>query len=475
MTSSDNPGKKPTGGETAALHDNTISPRDDRRDRGRILREAIPHELHARFELAEGRPDPVSLVEAGNVGRIQELVPLRHGRMLVSPFTFFRGTAQLMAYDLAAGINTMINVQTCGDAHLLNFGAFATPERNIVFDINDFDETLPAPWEWDLKRLAASFVLAGRDNGVKDKHNRQAAVTLTRAYRHKMAEYSKMAILDIWYDRFDWSKVAEATSDPELQKRLKDRTQKAIKRTIKSYYFPKMTETSGGGIMIKDTPPTIYHLKGDEHSDFKEMTAKALDHYKETLQEDKRRLIDRYRLADVAIKVVGIGSVGTTCGIALMLAPDSEPLILQLKQAKESVLEAFAGRSEFPNHGQRVVNGQRRIQSASDIFLGWTEMEDGKHYYIRQLRDTKVKLEPHLWDGHRLSEIAEVMGAVLARAHARSGDATVLSGYLGEGDTFDEAIGDYAMAYADQAEKDYELFANAVKMGRLEAMIEQDD
>ena len=227
--------------------------------------------------------------------------------------------------------------------------------------------------------------------------------------------------------------------------------------------------------MIKDTPPTIYHLKGDEHSDFKEMTAKALDHYKETLQEDKRRLIDRYRLADVAIKVVGIGSVGTTCGIALMLAPDSEPLILQLKQAKESVLEAFAGRSEFPNHGQRVVNGQRRIQSASDIFLGWTEMEDGKHYYIRQLRDTKVKLEPHLWDGYRLSEIAEVMGAVLARAHARSGDATVLSGYLGEGDTFDEAIGDYAMAYADQAEKDYELFANAVKMGRLEAMIEQDD
>lgn len=475
LNSNDSGNPQSSNSETAVLHDNTISPRDDRRDRGKILREALPHRAHARFVPAPDRPNPVDLVEQGNAGRIKELVPLRHGRMLVSPFTFFRGTAQLMAYDLAQGATTKVKVQTCGDCHLLNFGAFATPERNIVFDINDFDETLPAPWEWDLKRLTTSFVLAGRDNGIKDKHNRAAAEILSASYRKKMAEYSKMSILDIWYDRFDWSKVAEATSDPDLQKRIKDRTQKAIKRNIRSYYFPKMTQATDGGVLIKDTPPTIYHLKGGEFSDFKDQTLKALELYKESLQEDKRRLFDRYRLADVAIKVVGIGSVGTVCGVALMLAPDTEPLILQLKQAQQSVLEAFAGKSEFANHGQRVVAGQRIIQSASDIFLGWTKMDDGKHFYIRQLRDTKVKLEPNLWDGVRLGEIAEVMGAVLARAHARSGDAAVISGYVGDEEGFDEAIGDYSMAYADQAEKDYELFAQAVKNGRLEAVTEAED
>jgi hypothetical protein len=250
---------------------------------------------------------------------------------------------------------------------------------------------------------------------------------------------------------------------------LRIRPKKAIKRTIQSYYFPKMTEERDGDYHIKDTPPAVYHLKGSEADSFREQTLKAFELYKQSLQDDRQRLFDRYKMVDVAIKVVGIGSVGTTCAVALMLAPDAEPLMLQLKEARASVLEAYAGHSEFKNHGQRVVAGQRIIQSASDIFLGWTEFDDGKHYYVRQLRDTKVKLEPDLWDGPRLVESAEVMGAVLARAHARSGDAAVLSGYLGEETTFEEAIGLFSIAYADQAEKDYELFLDAVRKGRMSA------
>ncbi len=455
--------------DTARLHDNTVSPRDDRRDRGKILHEAVPHELLAQFKPAKDRPDPVGLIQESNVGRRPELIPIRYGRMLVSPFTFYRGTAALFARDVGESFVTKVRVQTCGDAHLLNFGAFATPERNIVFDLNDFDETIPGPWEWDVKRLAASFVLAGRNNGVKPRHAEQAAEAVARGYRLKMLEYSKMSILDIWYDRFDWSAVTQNTSDPHLQKRIRDKTEKAIKRTIKSYYFPKMVEERDGGYHIKDSPPAVYHLKGAEADTFREQTLKAFELYKQSLQDDRQRLFDRYKLADVAIKVVGIGSVGTTCAVALMLAPDAEPLMLQLKEARHSVLEPYAGHSEFENHGQRVVAGQRIIQSASDIFLGWTKFDDGKHYYIRQLRDTKVKLEPDLWDGPRLVESAEVMGAVLARAHARSGDAAVLSGYMGEETTFDEAIGRFSVLYADQAEKDYEIFSDAVRTGRIDA------
>ncbi len=455
--------------DTARLHDNTVSPRDDRRDRGKILHEAVPHELLGQFKAAKDRPDIISLIQESNVGRRTELIPIRYGRMLVSPFTFYRGTAALFAKDVGESFVTKVRVQTCGDAHLLNFGAFATPERNIVFDLNDFDETIPGPWEWDVKRLAASFVLAGRNNGVKPRHAEQAAEAVARGYRLKMIEYSRMSILDIWYDRFDWSAVTQNTSDPHLQKRIRDKTDKAIKRTIQSYYFPKMVEERDGGYHIKDSPPAVYHLKGAEADNFREQTLKAFELYKQSLQDDRQRLFDRYKMADVAIKVVGIGSVGTTCAVALMLAPDAEPLMLQLKEARHSVLEAYAGHSEFQNHGQRVVAGQRIIQSASDIFLGWTKFDDGKHYYIRQLRDTKVKLEPDLWDGPRLVESAEVMGAVLARAHARSGDAAVLSGYMGEETTFDEAIGRFSVLYADQAEQDYEVFSDAVRTGRMDA------
>jgi uncharacterized protein (DUF2252 family) len=459
--------KKMSGSETAALHDNTMTPKDETRARGRALLATFPHHMHANWKPTADRPDPIDVILKSGEGRVPELAPLRYGRMLVSPFTFYRGTAGLMAYDLARTPNCNVRVQACGDAHLMNFGAFATPERNIVFDLNDFDETLPSPWEWDVKRLAVSFVLAARDNELKEKHARAAAVAVARAYRKKTHEYSRMSILDIWYDRIDWSVVQESTSDKELKKRRKEQTERALKRTIATYYFPKMTEAGDGGHLLKDNPPTIYHMTGPAGDKFRDNAAKSFEMYRETLQEDRRRLFDRYKLEDVAIKVVGIGSVGTVCAVALMLARDNDPIFLQFKQATASVLEEFGGKSEFENHGQRVVAGQRIIQSASDIFLGWTKFDDGKHFYIRQLRDGKVKLEPALWDGARMEEAAELMGGALARAHARSGDSAVLSGYLTEEDSFDEAIGDFSMAYADQAHQDYQRFAAAATLGKF--------
>lgn len=461
--------------EEAMLHDNTISPRDDRRVRGEAIRNAIPHEVHAGWKSPSNRPDPIKVLEESNDGRLSDLIPLRYGRMMQSPFTFFRGAASLMAMDLSSGKGTKIPVQACGDCHLLNFGAFATPERNIVFDINDFDETLPAPWEWDVKRLAVSFVLAARENNLKAKYVSAAAEMVVKAYREKIIELSKKSILDIWYERVDWQSVIERTTDEVLQKKRAARLRKELKRTIQDYYFPKFAEAAGGGWRFKDSPPTMYHLAGNEGKHFKQKIEKALDLYKESLQEDKRRLVSRYRFEDVAIKVVGIGSVGTLCAVALMLAPDNEPLILQIKEARESSLQKYIGKSMFENQGQRVVEGQRIIQSASDIFLGWTKFEDGKHFYVRQLRDTKVKPDPELWDGPQTVEIAEVMGRVLARAHARSGDAAIISGYLGNTNSFDLAVVDFALNYADQTERDHAMLVAAINSGRIQATAELEE
>jgi uncharacterized protein (DUF2252 family) len=365
-------------------------------------------------------------------------------------------------------------VQACGDCHLLNFGAFATTERNVSFDLNDFDETLPAPWEWDLKRLAVSFVLAARENGLKPKFAATAARSVLSAYREKMALYAKMSILDIWYDRIDWQHVIATTTSPDLKVKREQQLRQAQKRNSE-YYFPKLVERqSGSDYTIKDSPPTIYHVEDKKGFSFKESVGEALEGYKTTLQEDKRRLFSRYKFVDCAIKVVGIGSVGTTCVVLLMLAPDDEPLFLQMKEARESVLEPYAGKSTFQNRGQRVVEGQRIIQSASDIFLGWTEFGDNdKHFYLRQLRDTKIKLEPESWDGKIMTEMALVMGAVLARAHARSGDSAVISGYLGNNDEFDEAVTDFALAYADQVEKDHALLVQAARSSRIKAFEEE--
>ena len=431
--------------------------------------------MHATWTAPADRRDPIAILEESNIGRIDSLSPLRYGRMLQSPFTFYRGAAAIMAADLANTPKMDVKVQACGDCHLQNFGAFATPERNVIFDINDFDETLPAPWEWDVKRLAASFVLAIRHNNVKQKYEAEAAAAVARAYRERMSEFARMSILDIWYANVNWQNFVESTSDLELQKKHNKAYTKAMRRTIQDYYFPKMTEQMNGNFVFKDNPPTIYHLPVEDEEVFRDQVLRALEKYKKTMQEDRGRLLSRYKLADFAIKVVGIGSVGTMCAIILMMAPDNEPLVLQLKEARESVLEPYAGKSEFDNHGQRVVAGQRIVQSASDIFLGWTEFDDGKQFYLRQLRDTKIKSDTETWEGSHFVEIAHTMGSVLARAHARSGDAAVIRGYLGSHTGFDEAIAQFSIAYSDQTEKDHALLVKAVDEGRIKAMVEAAD
>jgi uncharacterized protein (DUF2252 family) len=457
----------------AMLHDNTASPRDERRTRGNILRGAVPYESHGKWIPADTRVDPVQILQMGDEGRIPELIPIRYGRMLKSPFTFFRGAAAIMAADLATTPDIKVRVQACGDCHALNFGAFATPERNVVFDLNDFDETLPAPWEWDLKRLTASLALISRNNGFKDKVAKAAVQSAVRAYREKMEEFSRMSILDIWYASVPWEHVIEEAQDNLIKKKLKARLKKAKKKTIVGHYFPKLVQENNGTYCIKDNPPLMFHLNDDQA--FENEMKQGLTLYRDSLQDDKRRLLERYQLCDIAIKVVGIGSVGTTCAVALYLAPDNEPLFLQLKEARPSVLEEYCGQTQFDTNGERVVAGQRIMQSASDIFLGWMKLASGQHFYVRQLRDTKIKLVPEDWSESHLSVMAAVVGGVLARAHARSGDSAVISGYLGDSEQFDEAIADFAIAYADQTERDHALLEQAVKSGKIAAEVEEDE
>lgn len=459
--------------QEAMLHDNTVSPRDDRRIRGKLLRESVPHDAHAVWKAPASRRDPLEILAESDDGRIPELIPLRYGRMSHTPFTFYRGAASIMAADMAATPSTGIPVQACGDCHLMNFGAFATPERNIVFDINDFDETLPAPWEWDVKRLAVSFVLAARDNGLKAKAEEDAAKMVAQAYRTRMTEFSRMAILDIWYARVDWESVIAETTDEALQKQRMNDLKKAMKKTVGAHYFPKLTQMMDGQYLLKDNPPTIVHIEHQKTKEFHVEVTHALKLYRESLQEDKQRLFDRYRLVDTARKVVGIGSVGTNCAVALLLAPDDEPLLLQIKEARPSVMEPYTGKSTYDNNGRRVVAGQRIAQSASDIFLGWTKFFN-KDYYVRQLRDTKVKHDPALWGAEQMLQNAEVMGWALARAHARSGDAAFIRGYLGNHDTFDQAIARFSIAYANQVEQDYEKLTAAISSGKIKTIVEEE-
>lgn len=454
----------------AMLHPRTGSFRADRRLRGEFMRMHIPLAAHAKLNISRTVSDPIMFLDQFNANRVKELIPIRWGKMLQSPFAFLRGSAALMAMDLSRSPVIDQNVQTCGDCHLNNFGAFATPERNIVFDLNDFDETLPAPWEWDLKRLATSFAVLAREINAAE-HAREAAYALTNSYRKMTEKYSHMTILDVWYDRIEWKHIIANTKNPELAQKREERLQQAIQRTIRDYYFPKLTEQVDGCFLIKEKPPLIYHPK--DHSfidDFK----KAIPMYRASLQEDKQRLFDRYKLEDVAMKVVGIGSVGTLCGVALFMAADNDPLLLQIKEANDSVLEPYAGKSEYANHGQRVVAGQRIAQTASDIFLGWTMFENGRHFYVRQLRDTKVKTDAELWSGADMVAAAELMGAVLARAHARSGDAAVIAGYLGQTDEFDHAIAEFALTYTDQVEADYKVLQTKAANGSI-SFVQQAD
>jgi uncharacterized protein (DUF2252 family) len=389
--------------------------------------------------------------------------------MLRSPFTFLRGSAALMASDLAALPSTGIHVQACGDCHLLNFGLFATPERNLVFDINDFDETLPAPWEWDIKRLAVSFVIAGRDQRLAAARNREAAAACVRSYREHLREYSRMSPLEVWYSRLDTHTLVEMAPDDKIKKRRALFAEKARHRII-DHVFPKIIAQAGGQHRFVDQPPLLYHPQADH--EWQRRWLEGLEAYRESLPEERRELFNRYRFVDWALKVVGIGSVGTRCAVGLFLSEENHPLILQIKEAGRSVLEPYTQPSRHENQGQRVVVGQRLMQSSSDIFLGWaTGLRD---FYVRQLRDMKFSVPVEEIDAGQLLRYAEICGWSLARAHAKSGDAVTISGYLGKGEVFDQAVADFASAYADQTERDYLDLVEAEQSGRIEAMIEDD-
>jgi len=391
--------------------------------------------------------------------------------MLQSPFTFYRGSAGVMAADLARTPVSGIHVQVCGDCHLMNFGGFATPERRLIFDINDLDETLPAPWEWDVKRLVASFVLAARSNGHSDAQGRDAATACARSYRRKMREFTTMDVLDVWYARLDESEVLAML--PQNQRAvLRKRIAKATAASSSELVYPKLVEGTGAQARIHDAPPTIFHAEASRAAGNLDMIRESFGGYRETLAEDRRVLLDRYRLVDAAVKVVGIGSVGTLCMVALMMSVADNPLFLQFKQANASVLEAYAGKSVYPNHGQRVVMGQRLMQPASDLFLGWVIGPEGRHFYIRQLRDVKLSPLVETYDAEMLTIYGQLCGWALARAHAKAGDPWAISGYLGKNAQFDEAMGKFALAYADQAEKDHAALRTAVRAGIVEVQLE---
>ncbi len=446
--------------------------RDERFAAGKRLRDRLPLEEHGTWRPPRNRPSPIDLVIASSQGRIAELIPIRYGRMSVSPFTFYRGTALNMASDLAVTPDTGVRTHLCGDCHLMNFGAFATPERRMVFDINDFDETVRGPWEWDLKRLAASFVLAARSNGFAAADQRNPALACVRSYREQIRAYAKMAALDVWYARVDSKAVVASLSDADTIVRFRKRLAKARAHTAVESDFPKMVEGRGGRFVIKDDPPLIYHDQTVNLESDRENIRTALGRYRSSLQDDRKALFDRYRLVDIAVKVVGVGSVGTFCAVLLMVAEDDDPLLLQVKEARLSVLEPYVGKSNCANHGQRVVTGQRLMQSASDIFLGWTEGRRGRHFYLRQLRDMKLKPLVEVFDPTTMLDYGTLCGWTLARAHARSGDAAMIAGYAGKSGMLDEAIARFSMSYADQAERDHAAFMNAIRKGRIEVQME---
>jgi uncharacterized protein (DUF2252 family) len=431
---------------------------------GKSLRKACKRGSHAAWKAPPGRPDPVRLLVEADKGRMPELVPVRHGRMVMSPFAFYRGAALHMAVDLAATPTTGLRVQCCGDAHLLNFGGFATQERRVLFAVNDLDETLPAPWEWDLKRLAASFVVASRDSGLRETAARDAVLTCARSYREHMAEFGGMKPLDLWNLAIEIEESISSISDAAIRRRLNRRLAKARGRSVPEELFPELVSTSGGSPVFKDQHPTIFHWR---HARLR--VGDALAGYRESLAHAQRVLLDRYEVKDVAIKVVGVGSVGTACWVVLLMDVDGDPLILQVKEARPSVLEAWAGKSAFPNHGERIVNGYRLMQPAGDMFLGWTAGASGRHYYFRQLRDVKVKFPVEEFDREEMTLFAEYCGHALALSHARSGEPACISGYLGKSDAFDEALAAFSFAYADQTVRDHGAVERAVRKGKVRA------
>ena len=439
---------------------------------GKALREKCPRTSHAAWKPPRGRRDPVELVLQAETGRMPDLLPLRHGRMVRSAFTYYRGSALAMASDLASTPTTGVRVQCCGDAHLCNFGGFGTPERKVIFSINDLDETLLAPWEWDIKRLAASFVVACRDNTLSDPLARDVVMSCVRTYRESMAEFSQMKTLELWYYTLEPEQLMELC-DIDLRKRMIKRIEQERAKSAGEEIFPKLVEHKGKIPVIKDQLPTIFHMEGHPPGEVQRSVLAAFAKYRDTLPTAYHSLLDRYEIRDAAIKVVGIGSVGTACWVLLCMAGEGDSLFLQVKEARASVLEPYAGKSVFPNHGQRVVNGYRLMQPASDMFLGWTAGDQGRHFFVRQLRDIKISIRVETFGRTLMDIYAKWCGRALALAHARSGLPIVLSGYMGKNDTFDRAIAAFAIAYADQNEKDHAALARAVHKGKVDAVFEE--
>jgi len=440
---------------------------------GKALRDKYPRKAHAEWTPPRNRRDAVEMVLASEKGRLPDLLPLRHGRMVRSAFTFYRGSALTMAADLSTTLSTGVYVQCCGDAHLCNFGGFATPERRIIFSVNDLDETLPAPWEWDVKRLAASFVVACRDKGISDRNAQDIAATCVRGYRESMAEFSQMKTLELWYYALEPAELL-AMCNLDHRKRIMKRIQQEQAKSRGEELFPKLAEHRGDIPIIKDQLPTIFHTKEVRPGKVRRAILETLDGYRATLPLAYHSLFDRYKICDAAIKVVGIGSVGTLCWVLLFMAAEDDPFFLQVKEARASVLEPYAGKSIFQNHGQRVVNGYRTMQPASDIFLGWSRGPK-RDFFMRQLRDVKISVRVETFGQAELDIYARWCGRALALSHARSGTPAMLSGYMGNSDTFDRAIAAFSVAYADQNERDHAALERAVNKGEIKAVFEEDE
>jgi uncharacterized protein (DUF2252 family) len=437
----------------------------------------VPRESHADYHPA--KRDPIELLEQQAASRVPDLVPIRYGRMLATPFAFYRGAALVMASDLSSTPASGVQVQACGDAHLANFGGFASPERDLVFDVNDFDETLPGPWEWDVKRLAASFAVAGRDRGFDDRQRRTALHAVVRSYREAMRSFAQLGNMDVWYSHMDLAMIDRwrAAASPKALKRFQAGVDKAkTKDSMRA--FDKLTTRVDGKVQLVSDPPLIVPLEemlpGAKGDALRETLRSIVHTYSQSLPYDRQKLLESFNLVDFGRKVVGVGSVGTRAWILLLTGRDGQdPLFLQAKEAEASVLEAFVGKSKFDNHGRRVVEGQRLMQSASDIFLGWVRAEgiDGKtrDFYVRQLWDAKASANIEVMSPSTLNIYAEICGWTLARAHARSGDRIAIAAYLGKGSAFDQAIGEFSELYANQSERDHQALADAVKTGRVTA------
>lgn len=443
----------------------------DRYEVGKKMRLECPPKSHSELN-TEGRPNPIDLLIASGATRNQELLPIRYGRMSVSPFTFYRGGAAIMASDLSRTPTTGYYAQSCGDCHLANFGAFATAEHRIVFDINDFDETYPAPWEWDVKRLAASFVIACQNNGFSPDDTHYVARHLVQSYTQRMRELAEMPVLEAWSYMDDYQELIRMFKDKKLEKTSKKQILKAQK-VDGIHELMKMAHFVHGKPQITDFPPLIFHTDDQAHPGFIESAHRTVKKYQSTLPIERRILLDRYELADIAMKVVGVGSVGTFCAVALLFAGEDDPLFLQIKEAQHSVLEPYTTMRTFANQGERVVYGQRIMQAAGDLFLGHLIGDvSGRHYYIRKLHDVKIKPIIESFNLSDMLDYARYCGWALGRAHARSCDPAIIAGYLGKGKEFAQAIADFSFAYADLNLRDHHILLNAIKAKTLPAKLD---